>query len=395
MPSPRLKKTDTATPTFLPRPDNPASMQLGTAESAPGELAAGWLTVTDLPTGTPERLPVLLAEGEAGGDEGPTLWITAAIHGDEVTGLAVAQDVMTDDLAGEIRGTVVCLPTLNPAGLRRTARTSYYDDEDPNRYFPDPEVERTRPPSVQEVVDERIYDAFAESADALVDLHTAHVGSMPFLIRDRVLFGEHRTEDEADDLAEDLDALVEAFGMPVVNEYEAEEYTQQNLQRSTAGAALNNAGVPAFTAELGGHAVVEEDVREAGVAGLRNVMRELGVLPGEPDPGAVGPDAPVDFPVRRAVHPHADEPGIARHRAEAGDVVAEGDVIAEICTPHGDRKAAVESDHDGYVLGRRHGVAVYENDPLASMAVRDDGDLVVPRDAGESEDGGEGEDDGA
>jgi predicted deacylase len=353
-------------------------MQVGTAESEPGELATGWLDVTDLPTGTPERLPVVIAEGE---DEGPTLWITAAIHGNEVTGLAVAQDVMTDELASEVRGTVVCIPNLNPAGLRRNSRTSYYDDEDPNRYFPDPDAESTRPPSVQQLVDERVYEAFADSADALVDLHTAHVGSMPFLIRDRVLYGENRTEDEARDLAADLKAIVEAFGMPVVNEYATEEYTEQNLQRSTAGAALNNAGIPAFTSELGGHDVVEEGVREAGVEGVRNVMCELDLLPGDPDPSAVGPEAPVEYPAKRAVHPHTDAPGIVRHRVEAGDVVEEGDVIADVCTPHGDRKATVESDHDGYVLGRMHGVAAYENDALASMAVRDDGDLVVPRDA--------------
>ncbi|MFC7082437.1 succinylglutamate desuccinylase/aspartoacylase family protein [Halorussus caseinilyticus] len=368
-------------------------MQLGTAESVPGELATGWFDATELPTGTPERLPVVVAEGE---EDGPTLWITAAIHGNEVTGMAVAQDVMTGELAEEIRGTVVCLPNLNPAGLRRNSRTSYYDDEDPNRYFPDPDAEQTRPPSVQQLVDERIYEAFADSADALVDLHTAHVGSMPFLIRDRVLYGESearrasesraaeprdwRTEAEARELAAELESLVEAFGMPVVNEYAAAEYTEQNLQRSTAGAALNNAGIPAFTAELGGHAVVEEDVRAAGVEGVRNVMRELGVLPGDPDPAAVGPEAPVEFPVKRAVHPHTDAPGIARHRVEAGDVIEAGDPIADICTPHGDRKTTAESDHDGYVLGRMHGVAAYENDALASLAVRDDGDLVVPRD---------------
>jgi predicted deacylase len=292
---------------------------------------------------------------------------------------------MTEDLPGEIRGTVVCIPNLNPAGLRRNSRTSYYDGEDPNRYFPDPDAESSRPPSVQQLVDERVYEAFADSADALVDLHTAHVGSMPFLIRDRVLYGDERTESDARSLADRLESLVEAFGMPVVNEYAAEEYTDQNLQRSTAGAALNNAGVPAFTAELGGHDAVEEDTREAGVEGVRNVMRELSILAGDPDPSAVGPDAPVEYPVKRAVHPHAEESGIARHRVEAGDVVAEGDPVADICTPHGEPKATVESDHDGYVLGRTHGVAVYENDALASMAVRDDGDLVVPRDAGDSE----------
>ncbi|GAA0228268.1 succinylglutamate desuccinylase/aspartoacylase family protein [Haladaptatus pallidirubidus] len=350
-------------------------MNLGTAESAPGELVTGWFDVTDLPTGTPERLPVLIAEGE---EDGPTLWITASIHGNEVTALAVAQDVMKENLESKIRGTVVCLPTLNPAGLRQTSRASYYHDDDPNRYFPDPGADGSRPPRVQELIDGRIFDAFEESADALVDLHTAQVGSIPFVIRDRVLYGSERTESEANQLADELERLVDAYDFPVVNEYAAEEYVEQNLQRSTAGWALNNAGIPAFTVELGGFEVVEEDTSEKGVIGLMNVMRELDMLPGDPEPTDLS--APVDFPVKRAVHPHTDTAGIVRHRVEAGDTFEKGDVIADIVTPHGDSKTRVESDHDGYVVGRYHGVSAYENDPVTSLAVRDDGDLVVTRD---------------
>ncbi|WP_266078217.1 succinylglutamate desuccinylase/aspartoacylase family protein [Haladaptatus caseinilyticus] len=349
-------------------------MKIGTAESSPGELATGWFDVTDLPTGTPERLPVLIAEGE---EDGPTLWITASIHGNEVTALATAQDVMKERLESRIRGTVVCLPNLNPAGLRQTSRTSPYHGDDPNRYFPDPDADSSRPPRVQELIDGRIYDAFEDSADVLIDLHTAQVGSIPFVIRDRVLHGSERTEDEANRLVDELERLVDAYDFPVINEYAAEEYVEQNLQRSTAGAALNNAGIPAFTVELGGFEVVAEDIREHGVTGLLNVMRELDMLPGGPDP--TGLDAPVDYPVKRAVHPHTDTAGIVRHRVEAGDSFEQGDVIADIVTPHGDTKTSIESDHDGYVVGRYHGVSAYENDPVASLAVRDDGDLVVPR----------------
>ena len=355
-------------------------MHVGTAESAPGELVTGWFEVTDLPTGSPERLPVLIADGE---QDGPTLWITAAIHGDEVTAMAAAQDVMAETLETTIDGTVVCLPNLNPAGLRRTSRTSYYHDDDPNRFFPDPDAESSQPPRVQELIDERVYEAFADTADALVDLHTAQVGSVPFLIRDRVLYGTERDEDEAHELAAELGRLVDAFDLPVVNEYAAEEYTDRNLQRSTAGAALNNAGIPAFTVELGSHTVVEEDARELGVRGLVNVMDERGMVDDEAEPLDV--ESPVEFPVKRAVHPHTDVAGVVRHRVEAGDAIEAGDVVADVLTPHGERKAAVESEHDGYVLGRYEGVAAYENDPLASLAVRDEGDLVVPREA-ESDD---------
>lgn len=353
-------------------------MEIGTATAEPGELTTGYLDVTDLPTGTPERLPVLIARGRT---DGPTVWLTAGIHGNEATGVAVAQDVMADSLARRLRGTVVCLPILNPAGLRRNRRASYYHDEDPNRYFPDPEAESTRPPKVQEVIDGRVFEAFADAADALIDLHTAWYGSMPFVIRDRVLYGDQRSEAEARDLADELNGLVEAFGLPVVNEYGAEEYTEQNLQRSTAGAALNNAGIPSFTVELGGHGVVEEDAREAGVVGVYNVLRELDLLDGDPEPNDSVPAAPVDFPVKRAVHPHTDTPGIVRHLVEAGDVIEAGDPVAEIVSPHGEGKATLRSEHDGYVLARRGGLAAYENDSVCSLAVRDEEGVVVARES--------------
>lgn len=371
-------------------------MQVGTASADPGEIGQGWLDVTDLPTGGAERLPVIVARGE---EDGPTLWITAGVHGDEVTGVAAAQDVFHPDLPGVLSGTVVCVPVVNPAGLRRTERASYYHDDDPNRYFPDPDAdaERYRPPRVQEVIDRRLYEAFigggdatggdAAAADALVDLHTARVGSVPFVIRDRVLYGSERTEAEAEALAADLDRLASAFGLPVVNEYAADEYTGEALQRSVAGAALNNAGVPAITVELGSHSVVEEDNRALGVAGCYRAMVDVGLLDGvpgfAPDAGPVEP--PVEFPVKRAVHPHTETAGVVRHRVEPGDVVAAGDPVADVVSPHGDRRATVATEHDGYVLGRSEGVAAYENDALLSVAVRDDGDLVVPRE----DDGGE------
>ncbi|MFT4956819.1 MAG: putative deacylase [Halobacteriales archaeon] len=357
-------------------------MHLGTATAEPGEFARGYLDVTDLPTGTPERLPVIIAEGE---NAGRTLWVTAAIHGDEVTGMAAALDVMDEGLPEELAGTVVCLPTLNPAGLRQTTRHSSYHDQDPNRHFPDADAESTRPPKVQELIDERIYDRFADSADALLDLHTATVGSVPFVIRDRVLYGDRRDEDEAEALATDLSALVDALELPVINEYAAEEYTEQNLQRSTAGAALNEAGIPACTLELGSHSVVEENNRAAGVAAVYRAMVELEMLDGVPD-RATGPaiDAPVEFPVNRHLGPHTDTAGIVRHRVDAGDVFEEGDPIADVVTANGQHRTTVEAEHDGFVLGRWEGVAVYENDHLTSLAIRDDGDLVVPRDPDDS-----------
>jgi predicted deacylase len=363
-------------------------MRVGTASADPGETANGWLDLTKLPTGPTERAPVLLANGER---EGPTLWVTAAVHGDEATGLAAAQDAFDDRLAERLAGGLVVLPILNPAGLRRTARTSYYHDDDPNRYFPDPDAEQYRPPRVQEVVDERLFEAITgadeapvadATADALLDLHTAQVGSMPFVIRDRALYGDRRDESEAEALSEELGALADSLGLPVVVEYTGEEYTGEGLHRTATGAVFNEAGIPALTVELGRHTVVDESARARGVAACYRALDHLGALDAVPEwcPDVEPLAPPVDFRVKRAVHPHTDVAGIVRHRVEAGAVVEPGTVVADVVSPHGTVEERVESDHDGFVLAREEGVAAYENDPVAHLAVRDDGDLIAPRD---------------
>ncbi|QZX98491.1 succinylglutamate desuccinylase/aspartoacylase family protein [Halobaculum rubrum] len=359
-------------------------LDVGSASAAPGERADGWLHATDLPTGGSERLPVTVINGA---DDGPVLWVTGGVHGDEATGVAVAQDAaatFADAVGAEgIAGAVVVVPVVNPAGVRRTERTSYYGGDDPNRYFPDTEREGSRPPETQERIDTRLFEALTDSADLLVDCHTAQIGSMPFTIRDRVLYGEKRTEAEAEGLAEDLDRLATALGLPVLTEYPAEEYVGQSLQRSTAGAALNTAGIPAVTAELGGHSVVEEDARAAGVAGIAAAAVEFGLLDSPPagitEAGVGAPDPPVEYPVRRFVGPRVEEAGLLRHRVAVGETVEAGDAVADVVTPHGETVTTVESEHDGYLIGRAEGLAVYEGTPVASMAVRDDGELVVPR----------------
>lgn len=375
-------------------------MQLPTPPA--GTVERGWLDVADLPTGGPERLPVVVV---AGGDPGPTAWVTAGVHGDESTGVAAAQDVANafgdvgstvgvdgdDPLVdpADLSGRLVCVPIVNPAGLRRTSRTSYYHGEDPNRSFPDPADGATSgsadgspdPPTVQELVAERLYEGFAD-ADVLLDLHTAQVHSVAFAIRHRVLYGEVRDRAAAEALNDDLDRLVDALGLPVVTGYPASEYVDRGLHRTAVGAALNGAGVPAVTLELGGHSTVDEAKLAAGVADVFRALVAFDMLDAVPsavraaDPG---PEPPVDFRVRRHRGPRTATAGVVRHRVAPGRAIEAGEPIAELRSATGERRGTVAVDHDGYVLAHHAGVAAYENDPVASLAVRDEEPLVAAR----------------
>lgn len=372
-------------------------MQLPAPE--PGTVERGWLDVADLPTGGPERLPVVVVEGE---EAGPTGWVTAGVHGDEATGVAAAQDVanaFVDGAAsvergdrtplvepGALRGRLVCVPVVNPAGLRRTRRTSYYHGEDPNRSFPDPAADPDDPddpPTVQELVAAGLYDAFAD-ADLLVDLHTAQVNSAAFAIRHRVLYGDVRDRESAEALNDDLEELVDALGLPVVTQYPPAEYVDRGLHRSVVGAALNGAGVPAVTLELGSHSTVDLEKLAAGVADVFRVLAAFDMLDSVPAALAGadrGREAPFDFRVRRHRGPRTDRAGVVRHRVPPGRTVAEGEPIAEVRSAGGDRVDTLTSNHEGFVLAHRTGVAIYENDSIASLAVRDEDPLVAPRPA--------------
>ena len=117
-------------------------IEIGTAKSEPGKLTYGFVDALELPTGTHDKLAVMIAQGK---EDGPTFFITANIHGNELTGIAVIHDVVTQELAEQLKGTVVAIPSLNPTGLRLYQRYPEYQDEDPNRQFPEGRFEKTPP----------------------------------------------------------------------------------------------------------------------------------------------------------------------------------------------------------------------------------------------------------
>ena len=363
--------------------------QLGTAIARPGEMSFGYVEMLELPTGITERMPVILACGRS---DGPTFWLTANIHGNEYTGLLAVQRAITDHLAGaldRLRGMVVAVPSLNPAGLRVSRRQPYFDaSTDPNRTFPthkqvEEEEAEEDPPTPYEQFSLRLFDEMCTSANYLVDLHCAHFRSIPFTIRDRVLYRDDAQRARVERLADQVDGLARAFGLPVVNEFSVKKYLKEQLHRSTGGAALNEAGIPSITPELGASEFVDPAALRAAIAGIRNALIWAGMLDGEPERIDWIPQPQVDFPVRRESHPRAPAGGIAYVLREPGEIVRAGDPIAELRDIWGRPVEAVggdglvRSEHDGWVIGLRGQVTVYRHASLATLAVRDDEPLVA------------------
>ena len=365
------------------------ALQIGTAEARPGEMTFGYLDVMTLFDGTPERLPVVIACGR---HDGPCLWVTGNIHGDEPVGLMAVQGGVTRALATQLdtlHGTVVAIPSLNPAGLRVNTRQPYYDaSTDPNRTFPDASAEDAANdededgPSPYEQVSSLYFERLRETATFLVDLHAMGLQSTPFTIRDHILYRSEEQRAAAERLVAQVDGLAHAFGLPVVNEFGAQKYLRNKLHRSTAGAAIHVAGIPAITPELGMDSVVAPDALRAGIAGIHNVLVWAQMLPAEPITIDWIPQPDLGFPVRREPHPRAPVSGVVQKLVQPGQIVRAGEVVAELRDiwgrPTGPDDGLLRTEKDGWVINLRAGVAAYPQRPMMDLAVRDDDPLLSP-----------------
>ena len=359
------------------------SLTIGTATARPGELVYGALPVLDLPSGGRESLPIIIAQGRGRDAEGPTLWLTANIHGPELTGLPVIHQVITADLAARLRGTVIAVPSLSPAGLRTMERLPYYSQTDPNRLWPTKRPQREADIALldpYEQIAARVFALIAQRGDLVIDLHNAAIRTIPFTIVDRVLYQDEADRPRAERLGERLAAFAQAFGLSVVREAAAEKYVTQVLHRSVSGSLVNVLGIPALTVELGMTGAVDPAAVEAGVAGVINALRWAGMLPGDPAPIAACPVITPDYSTKRDSATRARVAGILAPALAPGDRFVAGQTLATMVDIWGRPllDSAIAAPGDGWLIGWSNGLAKYAGQAVAALAVRDDGPLVAP-----------------
>jgi predicted deacylase len=338
------------------------------------------------PTGLDEFLPVIIAQGK---QDGPCIWLTAGIHGPEHAGPLVIYQLLTQELADRLKGTIVAIPALNPAGLRTTQREAYHAPGDPNRMWPDGkpakpgDPDKAEPSSLEKAYT-RLFDEIVAGADYLIDFHNAMTGSIPFVFRDRVLYradkNEEKNKTEARALAAKQDEMIQAYGHTVVNEYPPQKYIDEKLHRSASGSVLLVGRIPSFTVELGTGHMPDKAIVAAAVAGTRNVLRWAGMLDGEME--AIEGVKIIDpgFQVRHRDAPRVDQACVVLHCVEPGDSIKVGDVVAEVRDVWGRPlgEGVLRSEYDGFVIGRMHGIYYYPGKPILYLAIRDEEPLVAP-----------------
>ena len=296
----------------------------------PGERTELLLPVADLYTSTSVGMPVQVIVGRKAG---PTLFVSAAIHGDELNGVEVIRRLLRRKIIRSIRGTLIAVPIVNVHGFL-----------DQSRYLPDRrDLNRSFPGSAKGSIAARLANLFIKEvvskADYGIDLHTGAIN--------RANLPQIRANlDDAHTLE-----IAQAFGAPVI--------IDSNIRDGSLRACAAEIGIPILIYEAGEALRFDETSIRAGLRGVFNVMRHIGMLPrknGKP------PVAPVVARSTRWVR--AGRSGIVSNQAKLGSRVAEGDRLATISDPIGQHDESVTAPLDGIVIGRSNLPLAHEGDAL-------------------------------
>ncbi|MFC4986384.1 MULTISPECIES: succinylglutamate desuccinylase/aspartoacylase family protein [Saliphagus] len=313
---------------------------------------------------TPLELPaggdVSLSIHEYEGSEGPTVYVQAAQHGREVNGTEVLRRLHDELVEADIAGRVIAVPVADPLTFDHASYTASRGIDETN-----PNMNRVWPGDSEGSAHGRIAAALwehASAADAVVDLHTMSPDALSHVVV---------TEGDRESIA-----LAEAFGTdltlvePLPGDSEGDEDTDEEWHRRNFSGKLRvtaaRRGIPCITPELGSHTRVQESAVETGLVGLRNALRHLGVLPGDP----VG-NGRTERARNHLGRVRADESGLfVPGEVAVGDRVTEGDRLGTLYGPtdYGVRQE-VRADREGVLYALTREATVVAGDTLANVAL--------------------------
>lgn len=287
---------------------------------------------------------------------GPTVAITANVHGDEVTGVAAAHALDRGLIeTGLARGTVVLYPCLNPRGLETGTRR--FGDADLNRCFPG----SARGGASTRAAHAIWTDLLDREPDAAIDLHADSPAAVPYALVDRAV---HRRADR-ESLEGAAEALARASGFVWMREYIDDDYIRFQLDRSLAGALLNHGGIPSVTLEVGPRRVAQAEAIETMTAAVVAILAHLGLVDGQP-----AKPAP-EGPWRRAATPRAERPGVFVPTLAAGTPFDAGDALGEIRGLDGTCRSVIRGPSRGIVISWAEGAWVDTGTAVGTLALED------------------------
>lgn len=295
---------------------------------------------------------------------GPTVWLTACCHGDEVGGIVVVQEVFRRLRKRPLlKGAIHAFPLMNPLGFETAQRHVTLSEEDLNRAFPG-----SATGTLAERIADLIYRTIASTEpEVVLDLHNDWIRSIPYTVLDPPV------ATEPTDAERRAASLAAETGFPVV--------VEPNPMRRTLSHSLLRRGTPAITIELGESYVVNETNVGLGVDSVFNVLGALGMVrcEGEPFRFRLTSDLPAQ-PLRYSQQPASSTSGILRFLVRPGARVHDGQPIGKIVNAFGRLQETLAAPGDGIVLGLSDSAVAFPGAPVMAFGLCDAS--LIPRESG-------------
>lgn len=283
-----------------------------------GTIANYWLHLVTNGIGEAIRLPVMVARGL---QDGPVLGLTAAIHGNELNGIPVIQQLFSELEVAQLQGTIVGCLVTNVPGVLLDQRV-FNDGTDLNRIAPG----KADGDGAQLYL-ARLIDRLLTAFDYHIDLHTASFGRInSYYIRA--------------DMSNEIAARMAHLQDPEI-------ILNNPAHDGTFRGAATGMGIHSITLELRDPNLFQFDVIEEALQGVRNVLFDLNMLPGTPL-FSIADTVLCD----RSYWIYTDDGGILKVLPQVKQLLKKGEVIAEVKTIFGQLIKTYYAPEDGIVIGK-------------------------------------------
>ncbi|MFS4482582.1 succinylglutamate desuccinylase/aspartoacylase family protein [Hyunsoonleella sp. 2307UL5-6] len=288
--------------------------------------------VANLHTATPVNVPVIVERSKK---PGPTVLLTAGIHGDEVNGVEIVRQLIAKGINKPKCGTIICMPVINIFGFINLKR-EFPDGRDLNRVFPG-----STGGSLASRVANKLIKEVVPHADLILDFHTGGSGRFNAPQLRYTKNNKH------------LDELAEVFGAPFV-------LYSKNLSKSFRSTCAKS-GKDLLLFEGGKSFHIDDVVTNSGVNGVKRILKHLGML--KTVFKASKPKKSTVF-IEDSNWQRAKYSGMFKASITVGAYVEKEDIMGNITDPYGKFNYFVRAKTSGYVINVNELPIVYQGDAL-------------------------------
>lgn len=303
------------------------------------EIKKGISTTINIPLPKLYHMPTnLVVNVIRGKKEGPVVFISAAIHGDELNGIEIIRRLKKLNILKKIRGTLILVPVVNVYGMMNLSR--YLPDRrDLNRSFPG-----SSKGSLAARIAKIFFDEVVAKCSLGIDLHTGSI---------------HKTN-----LPQIRTNLNNEYTAKLAKFFEAPVVLHSELRDGSLRAQAQENGVPILLYEAGEALRFDESSIRIGVKGIINVLRENGNLP------KITKKRKKKTPIiaRASKWIRSGSSGVLRTIKALGDTVEKDEVLAYIDDPLGEESTEILSPFSGVIIGKSQIPLVQEGDAVFHIA---------------------------